>query len=233
MTYRTTAPLALAALVLAPAALAQSAALPFTETFADSGENFLNTGFAPLEFIPGTDADGSGFVRNAVPSDAAGDMGLVVARIEFNAFDPTASASGGAFIGDFITGDISTFSFDVRHDADAPIDITARFSPPTRFPGAFPLVPQSVAPSEDFTTLTFDLSFASLGFEGAPTPALFDQIFSNVGNIQIFLGTDLSTVSSGTVNFDFDNVAIAVPEPTTLVMAGLGGLAFCQRRRRA
>lgn len=203
---------------------AQATVSPFTETFDADGANFLDTGFAAV------DHDAAGFISVTVPDDATASMGLVVLRAELDPRTPANSASGGAFAGDYIEEGITQLSVDVRHDADFDIDVTARFSPAARFPGSFPLVGGTVGSGSEFTTLTFDIgSLSDVSFEGAPTPENFEAVFGDVANIQLFLGTD---ISGQEVTFDFDNFAIAVPEPTSMALfVGMGGVMMRRRRR--
>ncbi len=218
---------------LAGGAQAQAVIAPFTETFETSSANFLGNDFSPLEHLTTGGVDGSTFVRAVVPTDTAAGMGLVVARAETDPHNPANNASGGALFGDYIESGITALSFDVRHDAGTDIGFNVRFSPPNRFPGAFAIASQTVASGTEFTTVTLDLSsLATVAFEGPSTPDNFETVFGNVGNVQIFLTTDLAAAGTSPVNFDFDNVSIGtVPEPTSLALLATGGLLLTRRRR--
>lgn len=55
-----------------------------------------------------------------------------------------------------------------------------------------------------------------------------DFTAGDTGNGALYIGVE--TYGSGTVNFD--NLTLAVPEPSSTALLGLGGLAFCMRRKR-
>lgn len=229
-----------AAIAVCGAGASAQTLVPFTETF-----DFGNAGFEGTSeglgatFVATGGGDNSGFITETVA--ALGGMGTTVFAAEVigagtvvfdeNGDPQPASppASGGAFFGDFIESGITGVTFDIRHDSAEDVVVGLRIAPPPNFPGAFPSFDQFVTlgATSEFQTIAFDISsLATVGFEGAPTPANFEAVFGNVGNLQVFVSGDAIV---GTT-FDLDNFGI-VPEPASLVLVAAGALATLGRRR--
>ena len=109
--------LAVAATSIVPA---QALVVPFTEDFVAGASNWLNgTNSAPTWSATGG-VDGGGFI-SAPGAITAGGFGTIVFR-----GNASADASGDAFVGDWISGGVSTFSAYLYHDAPVALNFYAR-----------------------------------------------------------------------------------------------------------
>ncbi len=218
------------------AAPAVAATIPFTEEFAASdslwraNSNLENS----LTWSASGGVDGSSYVSGTFNfvSSTAGAQGPVL-------FRGPGVASGGAFVGNWLTEGVLEMSFYVRHDAGVPVNFFARFASPFGFPGAIAasFAPTQSLPVGDWTKITFAITPSNpafVSFEGSS----FDTVFSNVGIVQV--GASIPTPLAGVdqvVHFDLDRVSIrGVPEPSgaALLVLGLGiaGLARSHKRRQ-
>jgi hypothetical protein len=201
---------------------AGAATVPFTEEFTTSNSSWRGNpnSVGSLDGWSATGgADGGGFVSegfNFVGS-VFGAQGPVI-------FRGPASASGGAFAGNWIADAVREVSVYVRHDAPVAIDFFARFASPMGFPGAISAGTVSVAPGE-WTRLTFAIDPASaqwVSFEGSD----FAAVFASIGTVQIGATTPAALAGvDQLVHFDLDAVSI-VPEPASMALLGLVGLAL-------
>ena len=203
-------PLAIAAITIVPA---QALIVPFTEDFTTGASNWLNgTNAAPGWSATGG-VDGGGYI-SAPGAITAGGFGTIVFR-----GNASADASGDAFVGDWISGGVSTFSaylFYARLDAGA-----GRAASSVDF---------SVAPGAWFQ-LEIPIVNSSTSFQsyGAGT---FATVFNGIQNVQIVLSATQDPSTAGqTYNVSLDRVAI-VPEPGTLGLVATGlaaiGLLRCR-----
>jgi hypothetical protein len=222
VSYR--AALIAAALVFAVHSPARAAVTDFTETFDTDAAGWLDNASAALTH--GSDG-GDGFVTDTFDYTGfnAGDQSPVLFR-----GNGSNDASGDAFVGDWIASGVSTFSFDVRHDFDSPLTFFVRFASPFNFPGAV-AVPFTPMAGNTWTTLTLAIDPSSpnfVSFEGSD----FNSVFSNIGNVQIGASID-ENLAGQTATFDIDNVSVtAVPEPASMAILSLAGLALMRRRGR-
>ena len=197
------------------AAEVRAATVPFTETFnAGSANWFDSPGTAPLAWNVFGGPDGSPFASttfNFVNFAANARPALFRAQDEFG-------SSGGAFVGDWVTGGVTGFNASVRQNSGVPLKFFVRFASPSNFPGAgydF-VIP---VPSGTWTSLSAALPNPDLIFEG---PFTYGQVFGNVGHVQIgvYVPQGLAGVDAP-FSFDIDNVSI-VPEPTSLALLAIG-----------
>jgi prepilin-type N-terminal cleavage/methylation domain-containing protein len=217
------------------ASFAHASINPFTETFSSGASNWFNPlGTAPVTWQATGGPDGSPFVTTSFnfqnltpglpfPNNA---VNLFRAQDEFN-------SSNHAFEGNWIADGVTTFSFDIRHDAQAAMTFFVRFATPSNFP-AWSGVEFTAAAGNQWTHIAIPISLSNpaLFFEGPPGgQAEFNSVFSNVGHVQIgvFAG-GLAGVNQD-VTFDLDNVSI-VPTPSAIVVL-LSGLCCAGRRRRS
>lgn len=216
---------AMSAIVLATG-LAQGGVTPFTETFENGANGWLQGNFAEPTFNTSGALDGSAYITSTLELNSAGPFGLTVVRGQDD-FD----ASGDAFVGDYLAGGIDRISFDFRHNAGQDLGIALRVATSLNFPAFAVELPGPVA-SGEWTTLSFELSFFNplLTIEGAPTPDNFNSIMENIGNIQISADRPDGLDTPLIVDFDVDNVSIT-PAPGSLALLGLGCLAATRRRR--
>ncbi len=196
--------------------------VPFTETFTQDSSNWYDgPGIAPLDWSSSGGPGNSAFATTtgSFAALAAGDpLVLFRAQDEFN-------SSGGAFVGDWVTGGVTGFDVSVRHDAGVPLNYFVRFAGPANFPGANNVFFIPV-PTGTWTTLSATLPNPNLIFEG---PFTYNQVFGNIGHVQIGVSTPASLAGvGGTFNFDLDDVGV-VPEPTSLALLVIGACVVGRR----
>lgn len=239
---------AIGGLVGAGATPALALAVPFAEDFNTQADVWDDQG------TPGDATDDAGWTDTTrdpatfVSSGGVGDSGFTRTSFNFSGFtaDPTFGASlvttrgeanddasGDAFVGNWIDEGVDSFSGYVRHDHTESLDFFVRFASSFNFPGALAGGTEAFAVAPDtWTKLEVDISENGgpwISFEGSN----FSSVFSGVGNIQFGVTVPESLFEQDvTVNFDTDNPTIT-PEPGSLALVGLGGLALMARRRRS
>jgi hypothetical protein len=216
-----------AAAVLGFVASAMGTTVPFTEEFATDASNWRDAGGgALLSFNASGGPDGSSFASgtfNFVGSAEGDTPVLLRGQDGFN-------SSGDAFVGDWLTDGVETFSAYVKHDAPAALNFFTRFASSANFPGAVAIDFGPVLPNT-WTEISFAISPASaqfVTFEGSD----FNTVFSNIGNVQI--GVSVPATLAGTdasYTFSLDKPTV-VPEPATLGLLTLAGGVAWRRRGR-
>jgi hypothetical protein len=207
---------------------ARAATVPFTESFdAGSADWFDASGGSPLSWNPAGGEDGAfaSSTFNFVGSAEGDTPVLFRAQDEFGA----AGSSGGAFIGDWISDGVTTFSAFVRHDANVPLTIFTRFSSPFNFPGAVAIQFAPVSP-DTWTEITVPIDANNpqfVTFEGTD----FGTVFGNIGHVQIGVSVpaELAGVDQA-FTFGVDTASI-VPEPATASLLLISTLGVWMRRR--
>lgn len=193
----------------------------FTEEFNANSSGWRDSaGLQELSWVNTGGQGGGAFSAstfNFVNSTANATPVLFRAQDEFG-------SSNGAFVGDWVTGGVDGFSAFVHHDAPTALVFFARFSGPANFPGAASVFMIPVAPNT-WTQLNLPLPDAGMTFEG---PFTYSQVFSNIGHVQIGVSAQGVAGLDQTIHFGLDQVSI-VPEPTSLVLLGVGGLAALRR----
>lgn len=191
--------------VLAVALMAVSSSaqiVDFVETFDNDSADFSDFSDNPATFVPAT-ATSSAFISTSNNFED-GIMGNTTTRVENqNGFLP----SGGAFFGDYISDEVTTVRFDIRHDFNQALDFNVRIAPGSNFPGAFLTNTIAIQPGNEFQEFRIDIQPSNFGFEGAPNPGLFAFVFSDVQNFQIFTSAP-EGVTTGTFQVDIDNFEI-------------------------
>jgi hypothetical protein len=233
--------LAAAFAVVSPAG---AATVPFTETFATDNANWSigsSTVYAAATWNATGGPSGGTFISRlgsgtggpfSGPTIFRGQAGQEPADVDLD-----FNSSNGAFVGNWITDGVGTFSVDYFHNHTGPLNVSIRFANPSNTPGASS-VNFLVSPNT-WTTLTVPIvdsltSFQSYGALGSvPDATSFDAIFSNIGNIQLSLptGTNLPGVTFGIAN----PTIAPVPEPSTWAMVGVAAMASgfgLSRRKR-
>lgn len=218
---------ALAALAVSVGASATTN--PFTETFNSDAAGWRDAGGGNLAgWIGSGGPDGSGFITQGTNVNNASFDFVVALRAQ-----GSLGSSGGAFVGNWITDGVTSFSFAVRHNAPEPLTIGARFAGAANFPGAVAINFAPVTPNV-WTTVTFAISALSpqfVTFEGSD----FASVFSSVSNVQLAYAVPASLAGTGTqIEFDADNVSV-VPAPGAggALVLGSISLGLVGRRRRA
>ena len=196
--------------------------VPFTEDFTSGASNWLNGASTAPTWSAAGGVDGGGYI-SAPGAITAGGFGTIVFR-----GNGSADASGDAFVGDWISGGVSTFTAYVSHDAPVALNFYARLDAGSGRAGSS--VDFSVAPGAWFQLevpiVNSPTSFQSYG------AGTFATVFNGIQNVQIALSATQDPSTAGqTYNVSLDRVA-TVPEPGTLglVASGLGALFLVGRR---
>ena len=211
--------LAVAATSIVPA---QALVVPFTEDFVAGASNWLNgTNSAPTWSATGG-VDGGGYI-SAPGAITAGGFGTIVFR-----GNASVDASGDAFVGNWISGGVSTFSAYLSHDATVALNFYARLDAGSGRAGS--TVDFSVAPGAWFQLevpiVNSPTSFQSYG------AGTFATVFNGIQNVQIALSATQDPSTAGqTYTVSLDRVA-TVPEPGTLGLVASGLAAICLLRCR-
>jgi len=129
-----------------------------------------------------------------------------------------------------LAGGIDTLSFDVRHDSATPLTFSLRIATAGNFPAFLALGFAPVAASEEFTTVTFDISADNAAL--IPEAGTVAGILSDVTAVQFLVGLPDGASDVPGVTIDVDNIS-AVPAPSgAMALLAVGGLV-ARRRRRA
>lgn len=210
----------------AGALTASASVVPFTEDFESGANNWVAGSFAPLTWNATGALDGSAYVTGTTDLNTAGPFGIALLRGQDD-----QDSSGDAFVGNYLASGITTVSFDIRHNAGIDLDISLRVAGSGNFP-AFAVQTGGLVASGQWTTLTFDLSFANplVTIEGPPSQAAFDAVMQQVGNLQVSTFRPDGLITPLLVDVDLDNVTI-VPSPGGMAILGLGLLGVARRRR--
>jgi len=218
-------PLILLIALIAATTSAKALIVPFTEDFSTGASNWLNGSSAAPTWSATGGVDGGGYVSASNTVVTTG-FGAIVFR-----GNALADASSDAFVGNWITGGVSTFSAYVYHEAPVALNFYARLDAGAGRAGS----------SVDFTVpratwfqLSLPITDGSSSFQsyGAGT---FATVFNNIQNVQIAMSTNQAPAVVGqTYNIGLDKVSV-VPEPRTWSLLGLTAciLAFLRLRRRA
>jgi hypothetical protein len=207
---------------VASIAPAQALIVPFTEDFTSGAANWLNGSSAAPTWSATGGVDGGGYI-SAPGAISAGGFGTIVFR-----GNGAADASGDAFVGDWITGGVSTFSAYISHDAPVALNFYARLDAGSGRAGSS--VDFSVAPG-DWFQLNLPIANSPTSFQsyGAGT---FATVFNGIQNVQIALSTTQDPSTAGqTYNVSLDRVA-TVPEPGTVALLAISALGLALFRGR-
>jgi len=209
--------------------VASATVVPFTEDFSANAANWTDNASAPAAWSATGSADGGSFVSSSFNfvGSAANDPAILFRGQQ--AANPVDSASGGAFVGNWISDGVTELSFLIRHDAGVPLGFFSRFTPASPPVGVIGLSFTPI-PSDTWVpiTIAIDPSNTALIFETGN----FASIFDGIGNVQVGVSAPAGLAGvDQVVNFDLDKVSI-VPEPATLLLLTGGMLTLARRRRR-
>jgi len=219
-----------------PVSVQAVSVMPFTENFESSASNWLSGASQLVNFSPTGGVGPGGFISTTGTVDTSG-FGPIVFR-----GNSTNAASGGAFVGNWLTAGVTDFSAYVWHDAPVALNFYIRFD---KGAGSAASTKNFLVAPSTWTGLTIPIAhsigtsgetFQSYGAATGAGQAGFNAIFTDIKNVQIALGSAQDPSTHGqTYNLGLDGVAI-VPEPAvgTLVGIGMGWVAIFSgwRRRR-
>ena len=193
---------------------ASALVVPFIEDFDSGNSNWFNGASASATWLSSGGVEGGSFIQAPGEITQAG-FGAIVFR-----GNNAADASADAFVGNWITGGVTSFSAYVWHDALVNLNFFARLDAGAGRAGSS--VDFSV-PSGEWFQLVVPIVDSPSSFQsfGAGT---FSTVFTGIQNIQIVLSTtqDPSVVGQ-TYSIGLDRVAV-VPEPKAWSLLAAGFL---------
>jgi hypothetical protein len=197
--------------------------VPFTEDFTSGASNWLNGSSAAPTWSATGGVDDGGYI-SAPGAISAGGFGTIVFR-----GNAAVDASGDAFVGNWLTGGVSTFSAFVRHDAPVALNFYARLDAGSGRAASSVDFSVPVGSWYQLSIPITEASFQSYGAAGTGTAA-FNSVFSSILNVQFALSSTQDPSTAGqTYNVSLDRVAI-VPEPSIAALGLLALLGFLASR---
>ncbi len=198
--------------------------LPFKESFEVNSSGWVYGTSTSPTWVANGGAEGSAYI-----SGSASVIGTGFGTIVFRANNAN-NASGDAFVGDWLSAGVTSFSAYVRHNADVALNFYARFDASSGRAASsvnFLVNPNSWTFLElpIFNEIT---SFQSYGAAGTGATA-FNTIFGGIQNVQIALAVDQSNAGK-TVTVDLDGVS-RVPEPGVGTLTAIASLLLFLGRR--
>ncbi len=198
--------------------------LPFTESFEVNSSGWVYGTSTSPTWVANGGAEGSAYISGSASVSGTG-FGTIVFRA-----NNANNASGDAFVGNWLSAEVTAFSAYVRHNADVALNFYARFDAGSGRAASsvnFLVNPNSWTflelPISNETT-----SFQSYGAAGAGATA-FNSIFGGIQNVQIALAVDQANAGK-TVTVDLDGVSM-VPEPNVGTLTAIASLVLFLGRR--
>jgi len=202
---------------------------PFTEDFTAGTANWKNNAQQDLAQVAAGGPGDSSYVTTDYSFTSATNPQVAIFR-GHNGFD----SSGDAFVGDWLAANVGRLTAYVRHDAPQPLDFFVRVATSNNSPAVSFTLPQLI-PAGSWNLLDFEIGFDNPLHtnEGPPTLAFYNNVLSNVGNVQLGVIVPMSLAENPTAfRYDLDRVSL-VPEPSSGVIAlGVVGLGLVSRRRQ-
>jgi hypothetical protein len=214
--------------VLVGSGAAMAVTIPFTEDFTSDVSGWEDGNSDPLFFEASDGPDGGSYASadfNYFGYSSPFGGGPVVFRA-----NQSDAASGGAFVGDWLTSGVTLVSAWVRHDAPEDLNFFMRVASSFNFPGAVIANTQLVAPDQ-WTQVFWVVDPGSPFCIGETVTCA--AALSNVGNFQIGTDAPPSLIAlDQAFAIDVDKVSV-VPEPgvATLLASGLVMLSLTRRSR--
>lgn len=211
---------------------AQAATVPFTESFETGVSGWENALSLPLAYTAAGGSDGGGFASGTYNFNGYvpgfGGSGPIVLRAS-----ASDDASGGAFLGDWLTAGVGSVSMMVRHDAPEAIQYYLRIATAANSPaGAF--YSSQLVEANVWTQITFPIAPLASYCTDAGPPGACATALAAVGNLQVGTSAPVGLRDDEVAyTFDIDQVSLnPIPEPGTALLFGLGlaGLAAAGRR---
>jgi len=211
---------------------ARAATVPFTESFASGVSGWENSLNFPLAYGATGGSDGGGYASGTFNfngfTPGFGGSGPIVLRA--SAAD---NASGGAFLGSWLTAGVGSVTAMVRHNAPEAIQFYLRIATAANSPaGAFQST--QLVEANVWTQITFSISPLASYCTDAGPPGACATALANVGNFQVGTSAPVGLRDDDVAyTFDIDQVSLnPIPEPGTALLFGLGfaGLAAAGRR---
>lgn len=201
--------------------------VPFTEDFSANNANWLTGASSNSPWLATGGVDGGAYISSTATMSTSG-FGAPLFR-----GNATSDASGDAFVGNWLSGDVSLFSAFIKHDAPVALDIFVRLDAGA---GAAASSVFFTVPSDQWFQMSVPIVNSPTSFQsfGAAGPAGFSTVFANIQNVQFFASTNSP---AGTYGFSLDKVS-AVPEPRAIGLLGVAaflllGAAVCRRKTNA
>ena len=209
---------------------ASALTVPFTEDFTANVAGWRDSNNANLlTFVGSGGPDGGSYASGQINyfgfSNPFGG-GAVTFRGQ-----QSGGASGGAFVGNWLTGGVKEVSVWVRQNTTEDLTFFMRIATAGNFPGATYNSSTIVTPNT-WTLLTFATDPSSPCSPEFPGPGTCADALANVGNVQF--GTNVpASLALLDQSFTLDLDKVSIPEPGTLLLmaSGLLGLASVSRRR--
>jgi hypothetical protein len=211
---------------------AEAATVPFTESFDSGVSGWENSLSFPLAHTATGGSDGGGYASGTYNfngfTPGFGGSGPIVLRA--SAAD---NASGGAFLGNWLTDGVGSVSMMVRHDAPEAMQFYLRIATAANSPAGAFFSTQLVA-ANVWTQVTFPIAPLASYCTNAGPPGACATALSAVGNLQVGTSAPVGLLDDDVAYaFDIDQVSLnPIPEPGTALLFGLGlaGLAAAGRR---
>ncbi|CAL1125409.1 unnamed protein product [Cladocopium goreaui] len=191
-----------------------SAVSNFTETFATDDSDWLDGASGTPDYFP----EYISYAPAPFNSGAGGFGDPLQILFRGNAGN---NASGGAFVGDWLADQVTSLSVDVRHNYTTDLNLYARFNRGFGQAASLANITDFAIAPNTWTTIEIPITDSNPPFVsyGAGN---FNSVFTGIQDIQVGLYLPANT-DFDTLRFDLDNVQLTVvPEPSTLVMFGLG-----------